>query len=68
MAPGAERKWKLSLGGFAAKVKATHNQGLGGSDKGRLGVGDFQTLDFEFLNKMRYNICNTFLGNLDDTS
>ena len=34
-APRAEHKCKLSQGGFAAKVKAASNQGLGGSDKGQ---------------------------------
>ena len=32
-APGAERKWKLSPGVFAVKVKLTEDQGLKGSDK-----------------------------------
>ena len=32
--PGLEHKQKLLLGKFAAKWKATPNQGLGGSDKG----------------------------------
>ena len=35
-APGTERKWNLSLGGFAAKMKAAHKQGVGGSDKPEL--------------------------------
>ena len=32
-APGPEHKWKLLLGGFAAKVKGAPNQWVGGSDK-----------------------------------
>ena len=50
MAPGVERKWKLSPGIFAAKWKEAPNQGLGGSDKGQVLGSDLQVRTFDFPN------------------
>ena len=52
-AMGAERKWKLSLVGFANKAKGAVNQGLGGSDKGQ-GSGTLVKFTIQMWPRMRY--------------